>query len=172
MQAQIADIEYRIRLHADLHKQIRTTKGAIKLEGPHSSTTSTVSPNATVNGFRGQLPGSSVFPTTLINTSTSDQSCQEYQCSRTMPLVDFKKRKLIQISNLHAISKRAARPSTMKCGCVPISVPCALCTGRSDPTYPRDVPDILNRSEKIALLDPGFHPVFSLSEGKFYIRLS
>lgn len=83
---------------------------------------------------------------------------------------DFKKRKLLQISGLHTVSKRAARPSTMKCGCVHLNIPCALCTGRSDPTHPRDAPDTLSRSEKMALLDASFHPVFSLSEGRSYVN--
>lgn len=168
LQAQIADIEYRIRLHTDLHKQIRANKGAIELEGPNPTTPST-SPQTAVNGYRGQLPGNSVSPTKAVDSNTTSDSCQEYQCARTRPLTGFKKRKLLQISGLHAVSKRAARPSTMKCGCVPLSVPCALCTGRSDPTYPRDAPDTLSRSEKIALLDPGFHPVFSFPEGKLLI---
>lgn len=149
LQAQIADIEYRIRLHTDLHKQIRAGKGAIVLE---NSTMPTSTTSQTVNGYRGQIP----------------ERIQEYQCARTRPLLDFKKRKLLQISGLHAVSKRAARPSTMKCGCIPLGIPCALCTGRSDPTYPRDSSDTLSRSEKIALLDPSFHPVFSLAEGKFH----
>lgn len=158
LQAQIADIEYRVRLHTDLHKEIRSNKGTLELEGPNPATT--------VNGYRGQLPGNSV-----INGTTQDRNSQEYQCARTRPLVNFKKRKLVQISGLHAVSKRAARPSTMKCGCVNVNNPCAVCTGRSDPTYPRDAPDTLSRSEKIALLEPSFHPVFSLPEGKTFVLL-
>lgn len=153
LQAQIADIEYRIRLHTDLHKQIRSGKGAVQLEDPIPSV-STNSSQTTINGYRGQL----------------SEGVQEYQCARTRPFFGFKKRKLLQISGLHAVSKRAARPSTMKCGCIPLGIPCALCTGRSDPTYPRDSSDTLSRSEKIALLDPSFHPVFSLAEGKFKHR--
>lgn len=44
--------------------------------------------------------------------------------------------------------------------------PCALCTGRTDPTAPRDLPDMMPASERVALLDPGFHPVLSFPEGK------
>lgn len=166
LQAQIADIEYRIRLHADLHKQIRSNKGMVALGGPNCLTsTALVSSQTAVNGYCGQLPGSSGISAKL-SSVVSDNSEEVYQCARTRPLVAFKKRKLLQISGLHAVSKRAARPSTMKCGCVPLGVPCALCTGRSDPTHPRDAPDTLSRSEMIALLDPGFHPVFSLPEGK------
>lgn len=163
LQAQIADIEYRIRLHADLHKQIRTNKGEVY--GSFSPILSDVTSQTAVNGYRGQLPGSSV-----IHNITQESNSYDYQCARTRPLTDFKKRKLLQISGLHAVSKRAARPSTMKCGCVHLNIPCAICTGRSDPTHPRDPLDTLSKSEKIALLDASFHPVFSFSDGKFNIK--
>lgn len=42
--------------------------------------------------------------------------------------------------------------------------PCALCTGRLDPTAPRDLPDTMMMSDRIALLDSGYHPVLSFRE--------
>ncbi|XP_037952154.1 uncharacterized protein LOC119682728 isoform X2 [Teleopsis dalmanni] len=95
------------------------------------------------------------------NDSTIDVS--EESCCRTRALntAVFRKRKLLQTTNLHTISKKAARPSTIKCGCQWPVLPCALCTGRSDPTAPRDLPDTMMLSERVALLDPGFHPVLS-----------
>lgn len=168
LQSQISDLEYRIRQHSDLHRQIRSTKGAVTLGGtspPHSIPSS---PTA-VNGYRGQLPGS----LSLTKTETSPANgavtatCTEYQCARTRPLINFRKRKLLQINGLHAVSKKAARSSSIRCGCVP-PVSCALCTGRTDPTHPRDLTDNLNKNERIGLLDPCFHPVFSLPEGSFF----
>ncbi|KAJ8982338.1 hypothetical protein NQ317_009454 [Molorchus minor] len=178
LQAQIADLEYRIRQHTDLHKQIRGSKGAVQLIGPSPpSPTAIPSSPTTVNGYRGQLPGSLSFAaksadaddassvkTAPDGTPSGAGTCSDYQCARTRPLANFRKRKLLQIAGLHAVSKKAARPSTMRCGCVPVSAPCALCTGRTDPTHPRDPPDTLSRSERVALLDPAFHPVFSLPE--------
>ncbi|CAH0553618.1 unnamed protein product [Brassicogethes aeneus] len=165
LQAQISDLEYRIRQHTDLHKQIRTGKGAITLGGaspppppPHLPNVP-ASPTA-VNGYRGQLPGNS--PDCANGAVLS--SGLEYQCARTRPLVNFKKRKLLPTAGLHVISKKAARPSSMRCGCAPMSVPCALCTGRTDPTHPRNPPETLGKAERIALLDPSYHPVFSLPE--------
>ena len=61
--------------------------------------------------------------------------------------------------------------STVKCGCQWPMLPCALCTGRTDPTAPRDLPDMMPASERVALLDPGFHPVLSFAEGNFAIFL-
>lgn len=54
----------------------------------------------------------------------------------------------------------------MKCGCQWPVQPCALCTGRPDPTQPRDLPDTMPASERVGLLDPGFHPVLSFPEGE------
>ncbi|XP_072384990.1 KAT8 regulatory NSL complex subunit 1 [Diabrotica undecimpunctata] len=162
LQGQIADLEHRIRQHTDLHKQARLNKGSIQLGGaspPHIPPAS----QTAVNGYRGQLPGGSLLSSKLADDAT-EESATDYQCARTRPLTKFKKRKLLQMAGLHAVSRKAVRPSTMRCGCVPLSNPCALCTGRTDPTYPRDPPDTLSRAEKIMLLDPSFHNVFSLPE--------
>ncbi|XP_060526021.1 KAT8 regulatory NSL complex subunit 1 [Cylas formicarius] len=149
LQSQISDLEYRIRQHTELHKQIRASKGPVRLDGDDDVATS----SGAVNGYRGQLPGA---PKNLDGDA-------ERQCARTRPLAGFRKRKLLQVAGLHAVSKKAARPSTVRCSCVPPSS-CALCTGRADPTYPRDSPDTLSKTEKVSLLDPGFHPVLSLPE--------
>lgn len=95
------------------------------------------------------------------------QNGVEHQCARTRPLSStFRKRKLLQVGGLHAVSKKAARPSSIRCGCSFPWMPCAVCTGRTDPTHPRDVAESLGKRERIALLDPGFHPVFSMPEGR------
>lgn len=123
------------------------------------------SPSA-VNGYRGQLPGSSPISSKMESQANGTIGCHvEHQCARTRPLVNFRKRKLLQTNGLHAVSKKAARPATIRCGCVFPSVPCALCTGRTDPTHPRDLPDNMSKAERISLIDAGFHPVFSLPEG-------
>lgn len=134
---------------------------------PHSVPTS---PTA-VNGYRGQLPGS--LPPTKTDAPANGavtSTCIEYQCARTRPLINFRKRKLLQVYGLHVVSKKAARPSMIRCGCVPPASFCALCTGRTDPTYPRDLPDNMSKSEKIGLIDPSFHPVFSLPEGTYILH--
>lgn len=43
--------------------------------------------------------------------------------------------------------------------------PCLLCTGRTDPTAPRDLPDMMSTQERVALLDPCFHSILSFPEG-------
>lgn len=57
--------------------------------------------------------------------------------------------------------------SSIKCGCQWPQQPCALCTGRSDPTIPRPLPDMIPKSQRAALLDSGLHPCLSFPEGKW-----
>uniref|UniRef100_A0A1B0D1G6 Uncharacterized protein n=1 Tax=Phlebotomus papatasi TaxID=29031 RepID=A0A1B0D1G6_PHLPP len=158
--AQISDLEYRIRQHNDLQNQIRKSKGAVTFEEPP--------PQHSVNGYRGVLPGNSKATSDTEDGSTPNGAYdqQSGSSSRTRPFQrsGFKKRKLLQTANLHTISKKAARSSTVKCGCQWPVHPCALCTGRQDPTAPRDLPDMMPVSERVALLDPCYHPVLSFPE--------
>uniref|UniRef100_A0A6B2EBD4 Putative kat8 regulatory nsl complex subunit 1 n=1 Tax=Phlebotomus kandelakii TaxID=1109342 RepID=A0A6B2EBD4_9DIPT len=158
--AQISDLEYRIRQHNDLQNQIRKSKGAVTFEEPP--------PQHSVNGYRGVLPGNSKAASDAEDGSTPngayDQQCGSSSRTRPFQRSGFKKRKLLQTANLHTISKKAARSSTIKCGCQWPVHPCALCTGRQDPTAPRDLPDMMPVSDRVALLDPCYHPVLSFPE--------
>ncbi|XP_063703878.1 KAT8 regulatory NSL complex subunit 1 [Culicoides brevitarsis] len=155
--AQISDLEYRIRQHNELYQQIKRTKGAVQLEGEPDSEPEVES----VNGYRGVLPGGSKPVETEADAERGNGTS-----ARTRAFIrgTFRKRKLLQTSNLHTISKKAAKSSTIKCGCYWPMHPCALCTGRADPTGPRDLPDTMPESERIALVDPGFHPVLSFPD--------
>ncbi|KAK4881282.1 hypothetical protein RN001_004601 [Aquatica leii] len=163
LQAQISELEYRIRQYSDLHKQIRMSKGAVMLGGSSPQYNMSVSPTV-VNGYRGQLPGASPLSSKPMETANGAVSNSDITCARCRPLVNFRKRKLFQTFGLHVVSKKAARSSTIRCGCIVPDTQCILCTGRPDPTHPRDITDNLSKSERISLLDPSFHPVFSLPE--------
>ncbi|XP_030239060.1 uncharacterized protein LOC108660037 [Drosophila navojoa] len=140
--AQIADLEIKIRQHNDVYNDLCRTKGDVLLE-------TTKTPK---NGYMDQ-------------SEQPEQASDDWLCSRARPLVlsEFRKRKLFQTTNMHTISKKAARPSNIKCGCQWPQVPCTLCTGRPDPTAPRDLPETLMPQNRVALLDPGYHPVLSFS---------
>lgn len=142
----------KIRQHSDLYMDLTQSKGQIQLE-----TTVKTSPSLTppANGIKEE-PGS------------------DYLCSRARPLVlsEFRKRKLFQTTNMHTISKKAARPSNIKCGCQWPQVPCTLCTGRTDPTAPRDLVETMMPQNRVALLDAGYHPVLSFASGEWEVTLS
>ncbi|XP_065361059.1 uncharacterized protein nsl1 isoform X2 [Calliphora vicina] len=135
--SQISDLEIKIRQHSELHQEIVRSKGMVTCGGQIDT-----------------------------NTAAEQDSEEQMGSCRTRGYVPslFRKRKLIQTTNIHTISKKAARPSTIKCGCQWPLHPCALCTGRLDPTAPRDLPDTMMMSDRIALLDSGYHPVLSFRE--------
>lgn len=107
--AQISDLEYRIRQHNELYQQIKKTKGPVVLEDVTAvdDDVQMTPPEQSVNGYRGILPGSSK-PADAVSCSYEPDNCTS---SRTRPFqrATFRKRKLLQTSNLHTISKKAAR---------------------------------------------------------------
>ncbi|KAM0736530.1 KAT8 regulatory NSL complex subunit 1 [Formica fusca] len=146
LQAQISDLEYRIRQHNDLQRQIRAAKGLVVLENAE-----------TVNGYSGALPGS---------TGRYNSPEGELPASRTRPFVwsFYRKRKLLQVDRLHEVSKRAAKASTVRCNCDHVLPACALCTGRLDPMQPQEPIEQLSVQERVALVDPSFHSVLSFPD--------
>ncbi|KAI8045822.1 hypothetical protein M5D96_002011 [Drosophila gunungcola] len=135
------------RQHSDLFVELTQSKGEVQLEATPKTSPSLPPP---ANGIM-------------------EEPSADYLCSRARPLVlsEFRKRKLFQTTNMHTISKKAARPSNIKCGCQWPQVPCTLCTGRTDPTAPRDLVETMMPANRVALLDAGYHPVLSFPSGEW-----
>ncbi|XP_028174047.1 KAT8 regulatory NSL complex subunit 1-like isoform X2 [Ostrinia furnacalis] len=135
LQAQIQELEYKIRQHTELHKQVREAKGAVQFEGEPV-------------GYEGSLPG------------TSDDG---ETCARVRPLRrdTFKKRKLLQMHNLHLATSKAAKPSDIRCSCEYKVESCGVCTGRAEPLQPAPPASTLPPAVRVARVVPGYHPVLS-----------
>ncbi|KOX77327.1 KAT8 regulatory NSL complex subunit 1 [Melipona quadrifasciata] len=146
LQAQISDLEYRIRQHNELQRHVRANKGLVILDNAE-----------TVNGYSGVLPGS---------TGRYNSPEGELPASRTRPFVwsFYRKRKLLQLDKLHEVSKRAAKASTVRCNCDHVLPSCALCTGRLDPMQLQEPIEQMSVQERVALVDPSFHPVLSFPD--------
>lgn len=88
---QISELDYKIRQHTDLRKHIRENKGVVSLE-----------PAKQHEGQR--------LPATSYNVESDSED--NGSCARVRPLALslFRKRKLVQVTNLHHVSKKAARP--------------------------------------------------------------
>ncbi|XP_063826456.1 uncharacterized protein LOC135075939 [Ostrinia nubilalis] len=152
LQAQIQELEYKIRQHTELHKQVREAKGAIQFEGEPV-------------GYEGSLPG------------TSDDG---ETCARVRPLRrdTFKKRKLLQMHNLHLATSKAAKPSDIRCSCEYKVESCGVCTGRAEPLQPAPPASTLPPAVRVARVAPAYHPVLSDAQGwvawchwtGFYVR--
>ncbi|KAL1419863.1 hypothetical protein MTO96_004767 [Rhipicephalus appendiculatus] len=176
LQAQVADLEFRIRQQTDLCRQLRRAKGDVCLEGqdPHHTDDddkTEAKPNGLV--LSELLPG----------------------CARTRALAaGFRKRKVVVAASALASARKSARLSaTVQCPCrsvcgptspgaaaadlaapsadggsavdgptLPPLAPCLICGGRYNSVRPLDA-ELMTRQEKAALLDPGFHPVLSFS---------
>ncbi|EDV93499.1 GH18240 [Drosophila grimshawi] len=158
---QVSDLDMKIRQHNDVYNDLCRSEGKVLLE-------STPAPK---NGYKDQqqqqlqLQQQQQLQSLPMDGDQQATSAGDHLCSRARPLMlsEFRKRKLFQTTNMHTISKKAARPSNIKCGCQWPQVPCTLCTGRPDPTAPRDLPETLMPQIRVALLDPGYHPVLSFS---------
>ena len=87
------------------------------------------------------------------------------QCVRTMPIKNFRKRKLVRSSlALSSVVRKNAKYSTVHCSCKSMpsmASPCVLCNGRNNYFAVIDT-DCMSESERMALLDPCCHSVLSL----------
>lgn len=113
--SQISDLEYRIRQHHELYLLLKKNNGPVTFENsPHDETAMLdhtliplAPPQQSVNGYRGTLPGN--LPTDDDNEKTDDdQGCTAAR-TRAFRANTFRKRKLLQSTNLHKISKKSAR---------------------------------------------------------------
>lgn len=145
--------------------------------GGGGSAPQSTSLDSTLNGYSSLLPSSShqddvcSFEGTTPTSTSPPTSSSACGASRTRPFVRplFRKRKLLQIEGLHEVSKKAARPSNLKCTCDGVRAPCGLCTGRKEPMIDQETMDLLSVPERVAAIDPGFHSVLSFPDGKdFY----
>ncbi|XP_076091477.1 KAT8 regulatory NSL complex subunit 1-like isoform X2 [Mytilus galloprovincialis] len=85
------------------------------------------------------------------------------QASRCRPVRSYRKRKLLRTAGLHNVSRKAARLSTVKCQCYPPISSCPMCGGRYNNVQRIDV-DSFPLQDRVAILDPAFHPVLSFNQ--------
>lgn len=169
MQAQVSDLEYRIRQHTDVYRQLRAAKGPVQFAPVNGLTSATVTSTSTTSSS----PVKEKEPTSC-DEETSSEACSS--SSRTRPLVKtsgngasggFRHRRLIKASQITAGSgrKSSRHSSTVRCCCVMSRIyhPCVLCNGKNNYLLPVD-PDGMTLRERIGLTDRGFHPVLSLPQ--------
>ncbi|KAK3106503.1 hypothetical protein FSP39_021317 [Pinctada imbricata] len=120
------------------------------MSGP-STSSSSVGPSGDNSHVTPELPPSFPF---------LDATCM---AARSRPVRSYRKRKLLRTAGLHQVSRKAARLSTVKCQCNPPFSACPMCGGRYNNTQTLE-PGVMSLSEKVALLDPAYHPVLSFKE--------
>jgi KAT8 regulatory NSL complex subunit 1 len=91
---QISELDYKIRQNADLRKHIRDNKGIVTLDAV---------------GYEGHYDVGNKAAVYNVDSDTEDERTSSARC-RPFSMTTFRKRKLVQIANLHLNSKKAARP--------------------------------------------------------------
>lgn len=96
---------------------------------------------------------------TCISQDTSDEE-QTMTCARVRPVKRVRRRKVVDTYGLHHRVAKAARLSSVACGCLHPDQWCVLCLGRRSHTAPLDRA-VHSRVEGAALLDHSYHAVLS-----------
>ena len=170
LQAQVSDLEYKIRQHTDLYRSQRLSKGSVQL----GEDTVSWPAHAKVPVLPGgdQVPLSCPVPTKVYGghgTVTSEQADASSDdeatmtCCRTRPVKRVRRRKLVDTYGLHHHVSRAAKLSSVTCQCIRPHQWCVLCLGRKNHSV--SVSSSLDkrgrRRENVALLDHSYHTVLS-----------
>ncbi|KAM3928610.1 KAT8 regulatory NSL complex subunit 1-like isoform 1-T1 [Leptodactylus fuscus] len=85
--------------------------------------------------------------------------------ARTRPLRGHKKRRLVRSCDVSSLSRKPQKPPSTKCGCEPPTT-CILCGCK---TYVK-TPHPSTMSERLALVEPCYHPILSFPYGSYYGR--
>lgn len=194
--ARIHELEFRAKDYVERQNELIKAEGTVCLEEPVVAQKSALSipgsDNARLqtsikqaavknlllplNGFLDRSDMSHIAKTSSkllpeheeLNRTDSDTEVEEF-CSRTRPLnlSSFRKRKLAFIPGLHITNPKFSRLSSVNCNCKSQKelAPCILCTGQYNSIQSVDPHSVALR-DRIAILDPYFHPVLSTEKGK------
>ncbi|GAA6108510.1 KAT8 regulatory NSL complex subunit 1, partial [Tachysurus ichikawai] len=134
LQAHISDLEYRIRQHTDISRQIRTSKGSVELGDVASSyqtkTEKVKAPCATGGLSQANRSMSELFHSVTETSDVKLSPSPESGCSaaRVRPLISCKRRRLVQPGMLQNLNSKCVRASVRLCvplavrECVPLAV--------------------------------------------------
>ncbi|XP_056661235.1 KAT8 regulatory NSL complex subunit 1-like isoform X5 [Monodelphis domestica] len=189
LQAQVSDLEYRIRQQTDIYKQLRANKSPQLMQSlgspiyptpslqPINGTSSLPKDHTAARHINGMINCSR--SNSLDNNSHTEEilskrkrmdspatSLSPYDSSciaaRIRPLCRYRKRKLLRTNAVSYLSRKPQKPLTMKCSCEWPHT-CILCEFKTS-VKPIDV-NTMTLKERIAMLDSGFHPILSLPHG-------
>ncbi|KAM6957801.1 KAT8 regulatory NSL complex subunit 1 [Aplochiton taeniatus] len=173
--AHISELEYRIRKHTEVYRQLRWTKGPVMLGDAASTDTSLVErereaehpgcqvteENAMATDLRkGSVAGNQLNG--LLNRDTEQQLpllASDGGAARTRPLLSCKKRRLLRPRPL-SLQRKVLRQQ----GVCEVNAECVMCVGRpccaSGTEMNYDRPLLV----RLAQLDHSLHPVLSLAD--------
>ena len=172
LQAQVSDLEYKIRQHTELYRSQRLSKGPVQLgedvvSWPLHAKLPTLPvlqdgalplncPPAGRGYQRGRAGEEGVGAG--VEASSEDESTMT--CCRVRPVKRVRRRKLVDTYGLHHVVAKAARLSSVECGCLHPGQWCVLCLGRRSHTEQLDR-SLHSRAESVGLLDHSYHAVLT-----------
>lgn len=137
LQAQVSDLEYKIRQHGTLHANLRKAKSQI------------LSPTGP-----------------SISTTTDDSTYRAARCMPLSAPVTKPRHKTMRISDAPSMGSKGRKPVMVRCQCIQAIRRCAICAGHHNYFKPMDIHS-LPVNERISQVDKGFHPVLSFPRGNF-----
>ena len=160
LQAQVSDLEYKIRQHTELYRAQRASKGPVLL----GEEVVLVKPSTNLSDPAAlSLPSARLYARSPslgeVGGDTSDEEAT-MTCSRVRPVKRVRRRKVVDTYGLHHRVAKAARLSSVACGCLHPEQWCVLCLGRRSHTAALDR-SVQSRLEGAALLDHSYHAVLS-----------
>ena len=172
LQAQVSDLEYKIRQSTDQYRGQRVAKGSVQLGEEVVSwpahAKQPVLPGPGDSGVPLSCPvptkvygASSPAPAAAEDASTDDEASMT--CCRVRPVKRVRRRKLVDTHALHHTVARAAKLSTVSCQCLRPGQWCVLCLGRRSHTLTvtSSGAGAGARHENVSLLDHSYHTVLS-----------
>ena len=170
LQAQVSDLEYKIRQSTDGYRAQRLGKGSVQLGEDVVSWP----PHAKVPSLPGasgdSVPLSCPVPTRVYGSASKDHEDTgstddeaSMTCCRVRPVKRVRRRKLVDTHGLHHTVARAAKLSSVSCECLRPGQWCVLCTGRRSHSLAVSGSGERrgSRQETVALLDHSYHTVLS-----------
>jgi len=176
LQAQVSDLEYRIRQQSDLYRQLRSLKGAVTLDDPPSVTAESLH---SVNERHVSISDKLHTASSCSGVSEPSVDCNNVlpmtfhngtcRAARCLPIQPCRRRRLLRPpgdTRLSTHRKATLLPALRCTSCHPPATPCALCAGKVNNSV--SLRTNLTSLERIALLDAAFHPVLSFNAGKSF----
>lgn len=183
LQAQISDLEYRIRQQVDIYRQLRTGKGPVELgdSAPSCKTetnenilTSTTSQNFSESQSR--LTDTSENIVSISSVSEMSDTCPlsldgSSTSARTRPLVACRRRRLIHPNTIHNLNGKVQRVCFSPLRVCEVNSSCVMC-GSARSLLKADSPYDRPLLERVAHHDRSVHPVLSMqSDVAFSVQL-
>ncbi|XP_052426803.1 KAT8 regulatory NSL complex subunit 1 [Carassius gibelio] len=178
LQAQISDLEYRIRQQVDISRQLRSSKGPVELgDSAHScqktvnmtETKENVPTSKTFQNFtesQSRLADTSEIDISISSVAEVSDTCSsspDSSCTsaRTRPLLTCRRRRLIHPNTVHNLNGKFQRVSfSPPCVCE-VNGSCVMCGG-APPLSKPDLPFNRPLLERVAHQDRSIHPVLSM----------